>query len=281
MRLNSFIKILLVAIMAAGMSACSSRRAAVAGSSSPSKRVKAMNVAEVGTLAETYQNWETFYAPFTLRISEPMDMSVSGRATMVRDKYIYLSLRMLGFEVATVYVNSDSAYVADKYHKILAAESISSLTAGTGLTVGDLQDILMGRAFYPGQGTLCSIEVPEALFSPSFDGDFVILTPRRIPGGASWFFTIDNMPSLRRITVEPDGFSPLTVDYAETVDVAAGAVATQLTLIGNAGNKDIEAMCLWNLGKAKWNQPVNEPSLNFKGYRRISATDLLEILKQM
>ena len=239
-----------------------------------------MNVPEVSTLAQTSSQWETFYAPFSFRCVQPTSLSVSGRATMVRDQYIYLSMRMMGFEVATVYVDRDSAFVADKYHKVYMAEPISSLTARTGITIGDIQDILMGRAFYPGKGTLCLVEEVQAYFSPMEQEDGIVLMPRRIPAGTSWFFTIDDSPELRRLTVEPDGLSPFMAEYGVAIIGDAGSVASSITIAGEVGDRPIEAMCQWNLEKAKWNEPVNEPSLSFRGYRRLSAAELMGALKE-
>lgn len=268
--------IAMVAVLA--LSACSAHRNSTTQGSS-TRRVKAKNIAEVAALAETYNNWSTFYAPFSMQCVQPMSMSVSGRATMVRNEYVYLSLRMIGFEVASVYVDKDSAIVADKYHKVVVAEPLTSLTARTSLTIGDIQDILLGRAFYPGKGNLSEVDMPESLFSPMGEGDTIVLMPRRIPEGASWFFTIDSTPALRGITIEPAGYSPFLVDFSEIFEGAAGSVAQNVVITGEINTRPIEAMFQWNLGKAKWNEPVNEPSLTFKGYQRLSAPELMESLK--
>lgn len=280
--LKNFTHIIIFILAFAAVGACSSHKAARTSddtSSKISKRVRAKNIPEVAALASTYTGWETFYAPFTLRCSQPISLSVSGRATMVRDQYIYMSMRMIGFEVAAFYVDSDSAYFADKYHKTLVVEPLAAVTARTGLTVGDLQDILMGRAFYPGQGTLCLLEAPETMFSPQAEGDLTILMPRRLPEGASWFFTIDKMLALQNLTVEPDGYSPVIVNYAEPVESPAGAVSTDVMLTAAVGDRNVEAMCQWNLDKAKWNESVNTPDITFKGYRRVSVRDLMGALR--
>ena len=268
--------------MAAGMSSCSSHRNATSQSQpSAPKKVKAKSIPETAALAQTYSSWETFYAPFNLKIVRPTSFSVSGRATMVRNQYIRMSMRMLGFEVAVVHIDSDSIYIADKYHKSLVVAPFSALTANTGLTVGDIQDIILGRAFYPGMGTLCDIEIPEILFSPSQDGDLTILMPRRLPEGAKWFFTIDSGPEMRRITVEPEGFPTFTADYGAVRNSEAGAVATDIMVEGAVDDKPIEAMFQWIHSKAKWNQSVSDPSIEFSGYRRLSADQLIQSLKQM
>lgn len=272
---------ILMMLLVVLMAACSAKKN-VSESGRPSLQKRAMNVSEVASLAQRYSNWETFHAPFSMRSTEPLPMSVSGRATMVRDRYIYLSLRMVGFEVACVYVDTDSCFFVDKYHKMLVTESLRSVTARTGLTVGDIQDLLMGRAFYPGSGTLCMCETPEILFSPQPQDDgTILLLPRRIPAGVSWFFTIDGAPTLLRITVDPDEYPALTAIYEETVETDAGDVAADVTLTGQIGNRNLNASLEWNLGKAKWNEDVNDPNLNFKGYKRLTVGEMVEQLKRM
>ena len=264
---------------------CKSHRAVVSDSTSVSQRpkVKAKSVPVVAALAENYSPWETFYVPFSMRISSPVNLSVSGRASMVRDEYIFLSMRMFGMEVATLYVDADSAFFADKYHKVLVAEPFAALSARTGLTLGDMQDILMGRAFYPGRGTLCSIDMPDLLFSPSDteEDSLIRLTPRRIPAGALWYFTINQDPSLISITVEPDGYDPLSVTYSDLIfDTPSGSVASEVSIEASPGGYPISAFCRWDLKKARWNEPVSAPSLSFKGYKRANTAQLIESIRQ-
>lgn len=261
-----------------GLSACSSRRNAP-GASSTVNRADLKGLPPVEALAATYAPWQTFYAPFSMQCSRPLALSVSGRATMVRDRYIYLSMRLLGFEIASAYVDTDSAYVADKYNKTLVVEPLSAITARTGLTLGDIQDLLMGRAFYPGRGTLCSINKPQTLFAPVAQENMTLLVPQKTADGVSWFFNVDSSPSLRRITIEPEGYSPFLVDFSGIVDATAGAIASDVMITGRIGTRDIEAMMEWNLDKAKWNESVSDPNPSYKGYRRLSAGRLIDALK--
>ena len=277
--MSTYIKVLLVIVATLALAGCSSHKKTSPADNTVRKITKMIAGNEVNALAGTYSEWDTFYAPFSLNVSRPVSFSVSGRATMVRGDYIFLSLRMLGFEIASVYVTADSAFVADKYHKMYVAEPISAVTANTGLTIGDIQEILLGRGFFPGQGSLCSIKSPDKLFAPVTEDNVTMLIPRRTTDNASWWLTIDDTPALRRITVEPNGREPLLIDFSETIDGPAGAVAAVLMVLGEISGKDLEAMVQWNLGKSKWNEPVNPPSLSFKGYRRLNMTELMQILK--
>lgn len=71
-------------------------------------------------------------------------MSISGRVTMIRDRSIYMSLRMIGMEVATVYVNTDSIFATEKLHKQMLASDFDK-TLGGKLSVGELQGLLLGE----------------------------------------------------------------------------------------------------------------------------------------
>ena len=275
--MKQLVRILLLVAFTAAMSACSTHRSSSASSTAPSKHKPAMTVPLVDALAQTYADWQTFYAPFTVRCSEPMAMSMSGRATMVRGESVHLSMRMLGFEVASLFVTPDSCIFADKYHKVLVAEPLQAITLRTGLTLGDIQDILMGRAFYPGMGTLCLIERPDVLFSPEVSNDgSTTLLPRKIPGGVSWFYSVDPALLLSAIEVDPDGYPPLTATYADAAETPAGSVASQVTFSAKVGNRNVDASIRWDLNKARWNEQVSDPLLNFKGYRRVAASSLLE-----
>lgn len=273
-------KIAALMLVLIAMPACSSHKKAVESVPGPSRGVKARPVSQVQSLAESYAGWQTFYAPFTLHAAKPMNVSVSGRASMVRNEFIFLSFRMLGFEVATVYIDSDSAVVADKYHKMMASAPLDALTSHTGMTVGELQDILLGQAFYPGKGNLGSVDLPETLFSPDeAENGMMVLMPRRIPQGVSWWFTIDALPSLRMITIEPEGIDPFVVVYEGIVNTPGGNVASETGIAGHLGSKEIEASIDWNMNKANWNSTVKAPSLSFKGYRRLSAEDIISALR--
>ena len=93
--------------------------------------------------------WHDLYIPVTVELRKPVAMSASGRVTMVRDSAIFVSMRVFGMEVATIYANTDSVIVADKYHSYVYSEPLSAITARDGLTMADLQDILLGRKEVP------------------------------------------------------------------------------------------------------------------------------------
>jgi hypothetical protein len=118
-----FSHILLLALVFA-MSACHSSR----------------NAATLAAGAE----WHDAYMPVKVKLNSPMSMSLSGRATIVRDSLVNVSMRVLGMEVAVVNMTPDSVVFVDKYHKYLFAERLQTLLGSHQLTLGDIQDIILG-----------------------------------------------------------------------------------------------------------------------------------------
>lgn len=191
-----------------------------ATSCSTTRRTTTPNTEEMPTV----QVWHDMYAPCSLRLGAPMQMSISGRATIVRDEYIHMSLRMLGIEVAIVHINNDSTWVVDKYHKIMCVEPTAQLLRGRKISLSDLQDLLT-----------------------------VDRTYRR--GG-------------------------ITITHSEMQTTPYGKMPGRVDATGTVGDIDIEAALVWNLGKARFNDPdLGEWSV--PSYRRVTPAELLDVLKSM
>lgn len=94
------------------------------------------------SVAEQENRWSDLYVPVKLELTEPSRMSISGRATMVRDKSVYLSLRMIGMEVATVYIDADSIFATEKMNRQMVGVDYDRVMGR--LTIGELQDLLLG-----------------------------------------------------------------------------------------------------------------------------------------
>lgn len=283
MNIKNILKILAVALMAAAVTACSSSRKAGADSSATPKpgKVAPMRVNDVKSLADTYSAWTSFYAPFSMRLAQPVSFNFSGRATMERDKSIFLSMRVLGMEMASLYANNDSVFLADKFHRYLVAVPFKSLSGRTQLTLGDLQSLLLGQAFFPGRGRLDALNDAQSLFSPAHNGNETILTPRRLPEGATWYFTMDNTPALTKIVVEPDGADAFTMVFTDFVETVAGRAASMVGVDGKFKNKRLEAAIEWNMDKARWDDGRKASKPSYDGYRRLSLADLLTAMKSM
>lgn len=146
MRLTRLICILLAAT---ALASCGKRHASHAGEAVPEGEYVLMSeyMAALGDSVEAWQ-WRDAYLPFKFSLTAPAQVSLSGRATMVRDSAIYLSLRMMGIEGAVALITPDSVFVHDKYHKIYIADSARELL--DVISLGALQDALLGQPFAPG-----------------------------------------------------------------------------------------------------------------------------------
>lgn len=88
--------------------------------------------------------WHDVYMPVKVSVDKPISQSLSGRATMVRDSLVHISMRMLGFEVAVMHIENDSMWVIDKFHKYQFAESLDKVLGKHKMSLGALQDIILG-----------------------------------------------------------------------------------------------------------------------------------------
>ena len=146
----NFLYLFIALVLCGTAVSCSTQRTAGTAQTTPSTETRAPQISE---LAGSCNEWTSFYAPFSFRLSKPANFSFSGRATMVYGEAINLSMRILGMEVGVVYIDNDSAIVLDKYHKYYLSLPLSSVTARTSITLSDIQSIMLGQPVYPGKRT--------------------------------------------------------------------------------------------------------------------------------
>lgn len=88
--------------------------------------------------------WHDVSVPVKVAIESPMGMSFSGKATMVRDSAINISMSVFGFEVATLQMNADSVCFTDKHNKYYFAETLRDVLGSHKLTIGEIQQMILG-----------------------------------------------------------------------------------------------------------------------------------------
>ena len=229
-------------------------------------------------MCDSYRDWHDVHMPINLSMQAPDGMSISGRATMVRNEEIYISLRVMGFEAAVIYANTDSVYFVDKYHKYAFGESFKSLMGSSGLTIGNLQDLILGRAFAPGQGTICE-ESAVSLFTDG-ENSWGIESDPNTPNGMEWWCiaTMDAEPVASSISFARSETSQADFLYSETQPTPAGPVAGIVNIALIDGMKGVSAQLKWGLKDAKWD---TDKQINFKqpnGYKIITTDQLLRFL---
>lgn len=115
---------------------------------------------------ESDNDWRRLGVPLSLRVMEPKGFSISGTATMVHEESVFISFRMLGFEVAQIFIVNDQILAVDKYHKKYFAEPLTELVKNYGFNLSNLQSLLIGAPFVAGQAG-STVAIPEFEFTPA------------------------------------------------------------------------------------------------------------------
>ena len=239
------------------------------------------------TLAEDANaDWTALTIPVKLSLTSPASASMSGRATMLRDKSIYISLRVLGMEVAYLYADTDSIYAVDKFHKYYLCENISALQERYGITLGNIQDLLLGRPFMPGGTTLRSENL--ALFQSRGEmyGEqrMIMLEPGSQSRMESVFVIgadANGLPITAGFAIQSEEGHSLMGRYTDPVRTAHGTIPAEVDLSAIVGENPASCKIKWTVKEAKWDDKASD--INFRqpgsNYKKVSAADLMKMLK--
>lgn len=233
-------------------------------------------------LCKTYGDWQDVTLPVRVSLEAPKSMSVSARASMKRDQWISISVRMLGFEVASMYVDRDSVHVVSRYHKAYVSESLQRIFGNNDVSVGDIQDLLLGRGFIIGPaGTTFTPALSTAVeLSPSDEG--LMILPAAQPQGFEYGFILAqdaNRVAAASVSVRQTHSG--TIIYNSPVETRqAGNFAGQAAIQVTAG-KTIAASLQWNFPSAKWNTGETRSWSRPSGYTRMDASALIAKLSKL
>lgn len=239
----------------------------------PAQRYKA--------LCAGYGEWQDVSLPVKVTLTEPKSVGFSARATMKRNEWISLSVRMLGFELASVWIDNDSVHAVDKYHKLYLSESVNKIFAGAGVSIGNIQDLLMGRGFLTGStgGTFTEALASLLNMQPSPDGLIIIPVTDKDAELKYGFMLSPQANNLLVASIEAGAGHAGTVVYPRFAETPAGMFATtaNLAVVGKKAKATID----WNFSSAKWNSGAKRSWKHPTGYKRISAEKLLKSLSSM
>lgn len=230
-------------------------------------------------VANYYQaDWNTFKSGGNAKVGgSGKEMSSSMQMRMHRGKSIYVSLRpVLGIEVAKMIINGDSILLVDKVHKRYVLEKASLLTNGVPVTVSNLQDIFMGRAFELGKGSLTQDLKND--FTAEVVGDKVVLRPLEQYQGFTYSFSYDSRNNIVSLDVSPakQGSSTYRVAYSDVEGSVAGKVAGKVnvatTINGKAFTLNLEYKDI------KFNEAFTiDTSTPSSKYTRMEAKDIMQL----
>lgn len=231
-------------------------------------------------VVSSYGEWNMVSMPFQLRLELPEEKSISGRATMFRDENVQLSFRAMGMEVVYLYLSEDSVIAIDKINKLYIAEPLSEIVGATGITIGNIQDLLLGQAFKIGGERLTSSMRPQ--FELYADSANWSLMPMRNNASMRYdlkFYNADVLESLNILIADNEfGFEysiPTKVD-------AAGVVSQKCLITGYVGEQQIKSAFVWNAKDAKWSDlsPLKRRKLP-RSYTRIGVDELVYIISSV
>lgn len=269
---------ILCIVLVIAMTACgSSKNATTAPSSSQysNNDTTYLLLKHLGDATIKYKNWEDVVIPLEMSLSQPKDITISGRATMIKDKSIFISIRALGFEVATLYANTDSIYASYKLNKIYIAEDIKKFLTNYPITIGNLQDLLLGRAFMLGKGTL-SYDMNKEI-KLSLGKDLWTAAPHcDIPNVQYSFVFGNNSDELAMLLIDYNNNSRATCCYNPATTTEIGNMSNRVDLSTSLKNIPLKASISWDIENAKWNTGATIKWKAPKGYRRIDANSLLK-----
>ena len=209
----------------------------------------------LAALAAETLSWENVSLPAKITVTAPSKAGISARVTMVRDRSVDVSVRILGFEVAYLIADTDSVHAYIKPNKTYVSESLDRFFGSDGYSLANVQDLVLGRIFYPGQAS--GNPAYNKLFSLEQLDQMVIATPRRQTGEAAFGFVINATDANLVSTAVTAGGHEGVAYYSDITLTPAGKTAGQCEVDIDGGR--MAATVDWNLSDAKWNASKVRP----------------------
>lgn len=262
------------------LASCRSSKPSGGGEQYVPSAVKPLDREELGnlfsSLEKSYGMWKSVKVPVSLKLQQPKKFSISGVLTMERDCGIHLSLRVLGMEMASLTVTGDSLYAVYKLERLYFAESVSDLLGGFPATVGNVQDLILGRAFVLGSSVLDGSSCKLAGNS----GQWTI-TPTKASKGVGYSFTVDaTAGNVESLTVEIPARRPISAHYSDFAKTEAGPVAGTTEIAASTSKSRFTGELTVNTRRAEWNGATVKKWSVPKGYTRVKTSDVMRMLSK-
>jgi len=214
-------------------------------------------------ILKSYPQWTETEMSGKLKMEGlPLGINPSLKAYMLKDSLIIISVRapLMG-EVARVEIDSNRALLVNKYNNRYTIVEMSRVSSLSGLNVGNIQDLLMGRIFYAGADT----STPDMFDTVQKDNMTAIL-PRKQAKSYSYGFVMDGLNRLicSMFCMNSD---VLQMDYSYPSDDAYTALL-QLT----SGKNKYEATLM--IEKINYKPKKIEPIKLSSKYKEVSPRQL-------
>lgn len=221
-----------------------------------------------------YPDWEDVSVNVNLSVSAPSQLKVSGKATMVKDKSIDISVRVFGMEMGRLLVTQDSVYAMVKPSKIYLQESLKDFLSSYTFNVANLQQLLIGEIFLAGVPETTPADASQFKMEGFSDGWTAV--PKKQPKEVEYGFMIDIADNLRRLAGGND-HGQFAVDYTTyTSDNTAKGLAESTALSVIWGKNNIAGDLRWRWDSARWNQGISPTWTTPKGFKRVRASELMK-----
>lgn len=285
---NNIICAVLAVIVLMLVAACGSSKKQVRPSTASGDAMEIPAEEAYRIMTGSYAPWQSVSMPVKLELVHPKSFSISGRITMEYGKALSISLRFFGMEVAQLYADNDSLIVFSKMKDVAYTESIRQVTDRFGFTLADLQCLLLGQMFVPGQGRAVVKDAGKFRFEEAGAQGWAAWL-KKTPSNSSMVF-VNNYPGV--LTEQPAETTAFIIgmpndDYAGTryddfTISDAGAIAGKTTIEVNLGNKEVEARLVYQPGKARWNEDTELTAPKIPaGINRVTTESLLKILSSL
>lgn len=280
--LKSCLKILLAVILTASIAGCRSQKETTSAGSDLREGIAvpantALN-SRYTMLTESWKPWSDVEVGVKVSLTSPAKLNAAGKAWMKRGEWISISVRMLGFEVATLWVDRDSVVAVDKFHKKYVSQPTKKLLGDANVTIEDIQDMLMGRAFIAGRGTASVADRKLFDFEQADNGWYLL--PRSQPEMYNYGFLASNTSNaLRGAIVEVKNFGTVSANYNDIFESRTCGWFAQEVKLETSRGKKIAVTLRWDLNGSKFNTGVVKSCRIPDNCERIEMSSLTSLLK--
>lgn len=224
----------------------------------------------VDSIALHTGDWEKVTLSGKLKM-DGLPLSPSMKIFMEKDSSIMISLRapFMG-EVGRAEFSGDSLLVVNKMKKTYVKESLSSLLSGYPLTIGDVQNIILGNIVIAGAGTLSQDNMGCVdLFEAGEGTTLVIPVVDMEIEQFKYGYVIDDFYRISALRVIPLSKEETTV----SLDYSYMNKGYDLTVIYESPR--ISKMGTLQLDNPEWGGNAMDP-VNLSRYKRMYFTEFLK-----
>lgn len=194
---KTVIRVVCVAAVAVALWGCRSHKSAVGDMPREMKAV-ASEIVPLGrgesskvakAIAKSYYDWDAISIDGKVNFAG-LPVKPSAKIYMRKGDCVRISLRVpLMGEVGRIELDSDTLRAYNKMKRTYCAEYVGGYFAQSQTSIKDVQDLLLGRVFLIGSGTLDASLAQKVDVAEHTSSEWII-TPVQQPSGASYGFTV-------------------------------------------------------------------------------------------